>query len=217
MKRQSEEVPPTASAAVEVGPETQRFAQALRQAMVRNKLSERRLASELGITIGTTQKYFRFRVHPLKVATGINRELARLLGISLDALVAFYETGEFRNAVSFQEVSTWLRSEAGAEHMVPMLEAMSELGRKVADAGCGERTPEPEALAVPRYDWPLQELNNANVSAALRQRMGLTDEALELLATTGAFDDELVEAFSVAANLDEAAVREAFSSRSPVL
>jgi transcriptional regulator with XRE-family HTH domain len=217
MKRQNEEAPPTAPAAVEVGPETQRFAQALRQAMVRNKLSERRLASELGITIGTTQKYFRFRVHPLKVATGINRELARLLGISLDALVSFYETGEFRNAVSFQEVSTWLRSEAGAEHMVPMLEAISELGRKVADAGCGERTPEPEAPAAPRYDWPLQELNNASVSAALRQRMGLTDEALELLATTGEFDDELVEAFSVAANLDEAAVREAFSSRSPVI
>jgi hypothetical protein len=100
--------------------------------------------------------------------------------------------------------------------MVPMLEAMSELGRKVADAGCGERAPEPEPAAMPRYDWPLQELDNANVSAALRQRMGLTDEALELLATTGTFDDELVEAFSVAANLDEAAVREAFSSRTAV-
>lgn len=78
-----------------VAPEVERFAQALRQAMVRNKLSERRLATELGITIGTTQKYFRYRVHPLKVATGINQELARLLGITLDALLTFTKPASF--------------------------------------------------------------------------------------------------------------------------
>lgn len=46
--------------------------------------------------------------------------------------------------------------------------------------------------------------------------MGLTDDALERLATSGEFDDDLVEAFSVAANLDEAAVREAFRTRTSV-
>lgn len=197
-----------------VAPEVERFAQALRQAMVRNKLSERRLATELGITIGTTQKYFRYRVHPLKVATGINQELARLLGITLDALLTFYETGEFRNALSLQEVSTWLRSEAGVEHMAPMLEAMSELGRKIAS--CGAQAADSEPAPPPRYDWPMQELNQAEVSPALRRRMGLTDDALERLATSGEFDDDLVEAFSVAANLDEAAVREAFRTRTSV-
>lgn len=205
MKSEIEELQDLEQAPAAVAPEIQRFAQALRQAMVRNKLSERRLAAELGITIGTTQKYFRYRVHPLKVATGINRELARLLGITLDALVAFYETGEFRNAVSLQEVSAWLRSEAGAEHMAPMLEAMSELGRKLVGRS-----------ALPRYDWPMRELNQAEVSPALRRRMGLTDDALERLAVSGEFTDELVEAFSVAVNLDETAVREAFRTRTAV-
>lgn len=205
--------PPEALTAEEAA-QVQRFAQALRQAMVRNRLSERRLAAELGITIGTTQKYFRFRVLPLKVATGINGQLARLLGITLDALISFYETGEFRNALSFAEVASWLRSDAGVEHLAPVLEAMSDLSKRAA--GCsaaGQAAVEPEPA---RYTWPLEELEHAKVSPALRQRMGLTDEALEALAATGVFNDELVEAFSVAVNLDEEAVREAFTKRSAV-
>lgn len=194
--------------------QVQRFAQALRQAMIRNRLSERRLATELGITIGTTQKYFRFRVLPLKVATGINRQLARLLGITLDALICFYETGEFRNALSFDEVASWLRSDAGVEHLAPVLEAMSDLSKRATQ--CGGADEAAAALAPSRYTWPLEELEHAKVSPALRQRMGLTDEALETLVETGAFTDELVEAFSVAVNLDEEAVREAFTNRSAV-
>lgn len=179
--------------------------------MIRHGFSERRLAAELGITIGTTQKYFRHRIHPLKVGTNINRELARLLGITLDGLVSFYETGEFRNAVTFGEVSAWLRSEAGIEHLAPMLEAMSELGRRTEGVGhvCLKTMPV-------RYEWPAEELAAAKVSPALRQRMGLTDEALEKLATTGEFDEALVEAFSVAVNLEEDAVREAFRTRTAV-
>lgn len=188
------------------GPGYERFTQALRQAMVRNGLSERKLAIEMGITIGTTQKYFRHLVDPLEVKTRVTRELARLLGTTVDALIVFYETGEFRNALSFEEVSTWLRSDAGAEHLAPILKAMSE--RMSAPAVSG-------ALSV-RYDWPKQELDDAGVSAALRQRMGLTDEALEALATTGEFDDDLVEAFSVAVNLDQDSVREAFRTRTAV-
>jgi transcriptional regulator with XRE-family HTH domain len=202
--------PPEAVTAAEAA-QTQRFAQALRQAMVRNRLSERRLATELGITIGTTQKYFRFRVQPLKVATGINRQLARLLGITLDALVSFYETGEFRNALSFDEVASWLRSDAGIEHLAPVLEAMSDLSKKATSCGGAPELP------PARYTWPLEELEQAKVSPALRQRMGLTEGALEALATEGVFTDELVEAFSIAVNLDEGAVREAFAARTAVL
>lgn len=205
---------PSGALTAEETAQVQRFAQALRQAMVRNRLSERRLATELGITIGTTQKYFRFKVLPFKVATGINRELARLLGITLDALVTFYETGEFRNALSFEEVASWLRSDAGVEHLAPVLEAMSDLSKRATQ--CGGADEAAAALAPLRYTWPLEELEHAKVSPALRQRMGLTDEALETLVETGAFTDELVEAFSVAVNLDEEAVREAFTNRSAV-
>lgn len=190
-----------------------RFIQALRQAMVRNRLSERRLAAELGLTIGTTQKYFRQRVHPLRVATSVSRELARLLGVTVDALLVFYETGEFRNELTFEEVASWLRSDAGARHLAPVLEAMSDLGRRLATGGKGDESEPPH---LPRYDWPMQELEEAKVSRALRERMGLGDEALERLATTGEFDDDLVEAFSVAVNLEEEAVRQAFLTRTPV-
>lgn len=187
-----------------------RFGMALRQAMVVNGMSERRMAAALGITIGTTQKYFRGSVHPMKVATGINQKLAALLGITLDALVRFYETGEYENAVSFPEVVSWVRSQAGIEHLTPILEAMSQASRRLEP---GSTPPE---LPVPRYEWPMQELTAAGVSAALRERMGLTEEVMERLAVSGEYDEDLVEAFSVATGLEEEDVRRAFAARQSV-
>lgn len=184
--------------------EIERFAQALRQAMAVNGLSERRLAAALGITIGTTLKYFRGLVHPMKVATGINHRLAALLGTSTDSLVAFYETGAYESELSLANVVKWLRSNVEQEHLAVIVQALAEVGNR-------------KPLASERYDWPKQALEDEGISVALRQRMGLSDEALERLATTGEFDDELVEAFSVATNFEEDAVREAFMARRPVV
>lgn len=192
-----------------------RFIQALRQAMVANRLSERGLARRLGITIGTTQKYFRARIHPMKVATGINRQLALALGLTLDGLIHYYETGEYEGWAGFDEVVSWMQTQAGIEHVTPLLEAMAAMTARVGQAGttCGGGA---APVAAERYDWPLQELRDAGISDALRERMGLGDEAMERLATSGEFDDELVEAFSVAVNLEEEAVRAAFTRRKPV-
>jgi transcriptional regulator with XRE-family HTH domain len=193
-------------------PPIERFTQALRQAMAKHRWSERRLASELGITIGTTQKYFRYQVNPFKVGTGINRQLARLLGITLDSLVQFYETGEYTSDLSFEDVVSWVSSNAGLEHLGPMLDAMSSAGQRIGlDASCPAKTSKPEP-----YTWPRRELQDAGISDALRQRMGLTDEALDRLEKDGVFDDALVEAFAVATNYEEEAVRDAFASRTPV-
>jgi transcriptional regulator with XRE-family HTH domain len=189
-------------------PEILRFAEALRRAMIQNQCSERKLASELGITIGTTQKYFRGLVHPLKVATGINHRLAAMLNTSLDELVNYYITGEHGSEISFEQVVAWLNSKAGAEHLAPVLFAASNAARGGTDA-CAKEKKE-------RFTWPLEELAAAKVSPALRGRMGLTDEALEALCSEGVFDDELVEAFSIATNLDEGEVRKAFANRLPI-
>ena len=189
-----------------------RFAQALRQAMVVHSYSERRLATELGITIGTTQKYFRGKVHPLKVATGISQKLSDLLGVTLDALVRYYESGDYESCVTFSEVVSWVRSSAGMEHITPMLEAMSIAGRRTT---AGESSPVEDAPPPP-YTWPIEELRNVGMSDALRERMGLGDEALRRLAEQGEYDDALVEAFSVAVNIAEDEVRKAFSGRCPI-
>lgn len=192
-------------------PALERFAQALRQAMVLNGWSERRLGGELGITIGTTQKYFRGKVHPMNVATRINRLLARHLGVSLDGLVAFYEGGPLESTLTFEQVVTWVRSNAGSEHLGSLVCAMSEAAKR-------ENLP---AAAVPKntepYTWPEQELDDAGISQRLRERMGLGQEVMRKLREKGEFDDALVEAFSVAVNLEEDAVREAFKARQPVV
>lgn len=195
-------------------PALERFAQALRQAMVLNGWSERRLGGELGITIGTTQKYFRGKVHPLNVATRISRLLARHLGVSLDGLVAFYEGGPLESSVTFDEVVSWVRSKAGAEHLGSLVCAMSEATKreKESTAAAVEEPEKPKP-----YTWPEEELDDAGISARLRERMGLGAEVMRKLREDGEFDDALVEAFSVAVNLEEDAVREAFKNRQPVV
>lgn len=197
-----------------------RFAKALRQAMVVNQISERKMATLLGITSGTTQKYFRGEVDPWKVGTGVNRGLARLLGVSLDQLCDFYETGEYAPEVAagvgFEELVAWMQTEAGAEHIGQILETAAKVCRegplvRLPAEGCGAEPPRRE-----RFTWPLEELEAAGVSAALRERMGLTADALEALVEDGEFDESLVEAFSVATNLDIEEVRKAFEKRLPI-
>ena len=47
----------------------------------------------------------------------------------------------------------------------------------------------------------------------MRKKLGLTDERLWKLAKEGEFDDDLIEAFSLACDYEESAVREAFEKR----
>lgn len=190
------------------------FAAALRQAMVVHGLSERRLALELGITIGTTQKYFRGKVHPLRVSTQVNQRLASLLGVTLDALVRFYGTGEYESDLGFEDVVSWVRSSAGSEHMAGILDAISAASRRALAAPGNALPAEPERLEP--FTWPLDELAAAGVSEALRERMGLGEQELRGLVEEGIFDDALVEAFSVATNLAEEEVRKAFKLRKPI-
>lgn len=195
----------------------ERFAKALRQAMIVNRVSERRMAAMLGITSGTTQKYFRGEVDPLKVGTGVNRGLARLLGVSLDQLVDYYETGnyveELEPALSFEQVVHWMQSSEGAEHIGSILQAAVT----VCQRGALPAPAASAAAAKPKpFTWPLEELKSAGVSAALQERMGLTEAALQGLVEDGVFDDALVEAFSVATNLDPLEVRKAFEKRLPI-
>jgi hypothetical protein len=151
------------------------------------------------------------------VGTGVNRALARLLGVSLDQLCDFYETGnyskELTSGVDFDDVVTWMQSPAGAEHIGRILETAAA----VCQRGVGDVLPtgsQPEKLKP--FTWPLEELQSAGVSQALQERMGLTEEAMRLLVEEGEFDDSLVEAFSVATNLDPVEVRKAFKSRRPI-
>jgi transcriptional regulator with XRE-family HTH domain len=194
-----------------------RFAKALRQAMIVNEISERRMAAMLGITSGTTQKYFRGEVDPLKVGTGVNRGLARLLGVSLDQLVDYYETGtyakELEAGLSFEKVVSWMQTSDGAEHIGSILEAAAKVCQRGAVASLPPDLPAPE---LKPFTWPLEELKSAGVSEALQERMGLTSDALRALVEDGEFDEELVEAFSVATNLEVAEVRKAFKGRVPI-
>jgi transcriptional regulator with XRE-family HTH domain len=195
----------------------ERFAKALRQAMVVNSVSERKMASLLGITSGTTQKYFRGEVDPMKVGTGVNWGLAQLLGVTLDQLVDFYLTGSYSKEitadVSFKDVVSWMETEAGAEHLGQVLEAAARVYQRVpAMPVLSDGPPKKQKPFL----WPVEELKSAGVSLALQERMGLTEEVMQRLVEEGEFDEGLVEAFSVATNLDPKEVRKAFELRMPI-
>lgn len=57
--------------------------------------SQRRLATELNVSPGTLSAYFAGKVDPLNGRLVIHQRLARLIGVSVEELIAFYETGSW--------------------------------------------------------------------------------------------------------------------------
>lgn len=197
--------------------QTKRFCKALHQALVRNRLSQRDLCEALGIVVGTLSKYLGGEIAPLRVGLGIQVNLARVLGVTTDALYGFYVTGAWETAISLDEVESWIRSQAGQETLPVLMSSLQQASQRWAQLEGGDDSEELSAPAVMRYDWPEQELQAVGVSERMRGRLGLSAEALERLAVTGEFDDELAEAFSIACNYEFEAVVEAFKQQRPIL
>jgi len=187
----------------------ERFRTALLQALALNDCSQRELSDRIGITIGTMTKYLRMVVPPFKVGLGIQRMLAKELGVTLDALAAYYETGEYQTGLSLADVEGWIRSSAGQQDLPAIMKSMHEAAVKALEP-LGQQ-------AVPvAYTWPIEALKKADVSDSMRERLGLTDACLRLLATEGQYDDEMVEAFSLVTGYATETVKRAFSERVPV-
>ena len=201
----------------------ERFIGAIGQAMVVNKLSQRGLAARCGVTIGAITKYLRGEVEPDNVSFGVQRKLAEALGVTINSLWNYYETGAYHSAVTVRDIESWLRSEAGQEDLPVLMSSLQEAGtRWLEERGRGEQGYESAAeakssavVAPKKYTWPREELAAAEVSERMLRRLGLTEEVLDALEL-GEYDDEVVEAFSVACNYEEAAVREAFEERKAV-
>ena len=190
----------------------ERFISCLNQAMVAGRHSQRDLCSRISVTIGSLTKYLRGDIAPLRVGLGIQALLAQELGVTLDALLAYYQTGVYATEVSVEQVESWIRSEAGQLDLPRLLASLKDAGERWVDGPVqAHKTAKP--ASAPLYTWPIEELKDAGVSDLFRERLGLTDEALKLLATTGEFEEELAEAFGIACNYQKAAVIEAFQKR----
>lgn len=192
-----------------------RFINVLNHAMAAGNLSQRGLCNRIDITIGTLTKYLRGDVLPFRVGLKIQWNLARELGVTLDALCAYYEEGEYATSVSVDVVESWIRSEAGQADLPRLMMSLTDAGKRWLSQGDEEPAALPPARIKP-YTWPIEELKEAGVSDKFRERLGLTDEALKRLAEAGEFDEELAEAFSIACNYELEAVLEAFRSREPI-
>lgn len=193
---------------------TERFVRAIRTALIGPpELSQRDLCGLLGITIGSLSKYLRGEVKPDKVGFGVQCKLAGVMGHTVDTLQRYYSTGEWTSETQLADVVGWIRSDAGAADLPAILESMSVMTARTAgasnDAGDGTKSAD--------YLWPLQELKSSEVSDKMRNKLGLTDDRLWALAKEGKFDDDLVEAFSLACDYEEEAVREAFTKKVAVV
>ena len=193
--------------------EIERFIKALRTALITPPgLSQRDLCTAIGVSIGSMSKYLRGEVSPLKVGLEIQSKLAKVLGHSLDSLMLYYETGEWESDLSLEDVTSWLQSQASQEDFAAVMQSLAIASTRLSSATDA-------APAEPKLEpwlWPLQALKEAKITDSLRERMGLTDEKLWALANEGTYDDDLIEAFAVATNWEEDAVREAFAKQQPL-
>lgn len=191
-------------------PATERFVRAIRTALIGPpELSQRDLCKRLGVTIGSLSKYLRGEVAPDKVGFGVQCKLAATMGHTTDSLMRYYETGEWSCTTSLSDVVDWIRSAAGHSDLPVLLESMQIMTNRSLEGSSDTPT-------RADYLWPLTELKSAEVSDKMRTKLGLTDEVLWRLAKEGVFDDELVEAFGLACDYEEDAVREAFTNRVPI-
>ena len=186
-----------------------RFIQAIGHALVSGGLSQRELCNRLNISVGTMTKYLRGSVAPLKVGTGIQSSLAGELGVTLDALVAFYQTGQYATSVSLDAVASWIRSDAGQRDLPEIMASLQEAGSRWLGAPVA-------AASLPRYDWPKEELERLRIPMSVRERLGLTDEALEKLSVCGTYEDAMVEGFAALIGVSEDRARQAFEQREAI-
>ena len=114
----------------------ERFIGVLTTALVVNKMSQRELSERIGVTIGTLTKYLRGEVGPLNCKAHIQEKLAELRGVSLDSLLNYYRTGEFdedQAIVKKDTVIAWLKSNAGQEDLLELLEAAATVQKRMID------------------------------------------------------------------------------------
>lgn len=196
----------------------ERFIRALNQSMAVNGLSQRALAARMGVESGTFTKYIKGLTDPLRIGSGIQAALAETLGVTLDSLISYYQTGQYLNPINMDAVESWIRSEASQEDLPELLQALMEAGdrwlkqRKTAPPA--EEVDEEEVLTP--YPWPRETIAALGLAPAALERLGLREDSLVSLETDELIDDALVEGFALVTGLDSAAVRQAFEQRLPV-
>ena len=190
-----------------------RFKRALQEALIGPPaISQRDLSDLIGVKIGSLSKYLRKEVDPYKVNFQTQCLLAKRLGCSTDELHLYYRTGEWHSNLSLDDVTGWLRSQAVQEDLPAIMESLTATTMRVSGQGlASSEQPEPEKPEP--YTWPVEALQEAGITDKWRERMGLGNDVLERLVKEGVFDDEAVEAFSIALKLEQKAVREAFENR----
>lgn len=179
--------------------------------MVVNKLSQRRLAAAIGVESGTFTKYFRGAVDPYKIGLAIQAALATQLGVTLDALVQYYSTGEYLSGVSPEAVESWIRSEAGQEDLPVLLSALQEAGQRwcASDRRIA-------AAALSPYEWPAEVVDRSGLPIHVLEGLGIHAESLNRLIDAGEIDDDLVKGFAVLLKAEPEEVRAAFEERVPL-
>lgn len=190
----------------------ERFIAALNQAMVLGSLSQRKLAAAIGVESGTFTKYLRGNVDPFKVGSAIQAALARQLGVTLDALMSFYEEGNYLSGVDVDQVESWIRSEAGQEDLPQLLEALQGASQRWRPRACAES----RAATPTAYEWPAQVVDESGLNTGILERLGIREAALDALIERGEIDDALVEGFALLLKASPESVREAFEARMPL-
>lgn len=194
------------------------FMQALRKAMIVRGWGVRELSKAIGVEMGTMTKYLKCRVSPYRVGWGIMRNLAAELGVTMEALDLYMQSGDFGNGesipVNLDQVETWIRTRAGQGDLLALTAAHNELVMKLMNSGA--QPAEAEAKPPAPYTWPREALEATGTPQVALDVMGLSEPVLDALEQRGEYDDQVVRLFAGLLKQSEDTIRTAFEARMPV-
>lgn len=108
-------------------------------------------------------------------------------------------------------MASWIRSSAGQQDLPEIMASLQEAGSRWIGAPAASAP-----VPLPRYDWPRLELERLKIPVVVREKLGLTDEALEKLSVCGQFNDEMVVGFAALIGVSEERARRAFEQREEI-
>ena len=182
----------------------QRFAEAVTTASQRRGISLRALCEMLDIQSGTMTKYTKAEIDPWSTKAKIQGLLAEALGVSFDALMNFYTTGEFVAGVTLSSVESWISQEAAPEDSAKILKALAAMHERST------------VKTTELYSWPRQVLETSPFDRSTLEVKGVTDEKISAVERGGDDDGTMARVIAHILNKSQEEVSEVLAQRKEI-
>lgn len=167
----------------------QRFQNVVATIMTSLNVSQMELGEKyLDVSQSCVRDYLKGKVSPLSVKTGTMAKIAKLYGVSIDALLFYLVNGRWKRGLSYQELDATLRGITNLKLLVMLQCLTSDLIREKLEE---LQIPDTELLAsnntnnrlIERIEEEKEQINNDQKWFALLQAFDITEGEIASLYT----------------------------------